>query len=165
MENARGSLIEDKQSIYAGSACLSITPTVGSLLVGLLYEWINTGVRVPLEANALYLENGTVSVMLIPCDFLFVGTEFNSEAIRETAKKIGMSAEKISISVTCTHNGPYTRSLFSEAWGAMEAHIEFNRRIYWNNRTASIYENNKNPDFLGLAGSDDAVMRYWLLKI
>jgi neutral ceramidase len=102
-------------SLRAGVAVRDISPRKPLFLAG--YPHVartSTGVHDPLLASALYLCDGTTSLLLIGVDILFVtaqSTEFCRAAIYRAT---GVPPANILISATHTHSGPLTNAVL--AW-------------------------------------------------
>jgi len=100
----------------AGTAIRDITPQDPTFLVGFPHiERISQGVHDPLLASALYLRSGTVEVMLIALDILFIDPPTAGELRRRVSEKTGMPQECVFISCSHTHSGPHTAYVLE--WG------------------------------------------------
>jgi hypothetical protein len=94
-------------SLKAGRAITDITPDKPMFLAGYPHvERISNGTHDPLYASALYLENGTNSLIMIAVDILFLDSKTIYETRKKIAKKTGVKAKNIMISCTHTHSGP-----------------------------------------------------------
>ena len=99
-------------TLRGGAARIEITPPVGKDLTGfLLRENPSIGVRDPLYARALVLDDDDRQVAIISCDLL----GFDRERILEIYDRIhlqtGIAAAHMMVACTHTHGGPATMSL------------------------------------------------------
>lgn len=74
---------------------------------------ISTGVHDPLYATALYLSDGTTSIIVVSVDILFVYHATVRECRRRISEACGVPPENIMISATHTHSGPVTGEILS----------------------------------------------------
>lgn len=90
-----------------GVAQRDITPPPGTPLSGYIRRrGCATGIHDPLGAHFLVLEDGTIRVLLISLDILFLSRAFASRAKLAVAKKTGILKSRILIACTHTHSAP-----------------------------------------------------------
>lgn len=101
-------------SLQAAFATRNITPTQPLFLVGYPHvERTSTGVHDPLLAVALHLQDGADALMMLAVDILFIDPQTAREVRAEVARRTGVPANRILISCTHTHSGPYTIDMLS----------------------------------------------------
>jgi neutral ceramidase len=95
--------------LMAGSAVVDITPKASQFLCGYPHvERYSTGVNDPLLSSALYLSDGTSSVIFVANDIVYV-TKASAHDIRQRiTAQTGIAAQNIMITATHTHSGPIT---------------------------------------------------------
>lgn len=94
-------------SLVAGAATADITPVTSQFLYGYPHvERMSTGVHDPLYAQALYLADGSSSVMFIGTDLIWVPKPSVIKVRKRISEKTGITAEHITISGSHTHSGP-----------------------------------------------------------
>ncbi len=91
----------------AGAATLTINNDIGTLIQGAgnpdqRVEYI----RDPLEANALYLDDGTGKLLFISCDLACLESEQVTGYRRSIAARTGVPAHAVLIGCSHTHSGP-----------------------------------------------------------
>lgn len=91
-----------------GFAQIDITPPLGTLMCGQLFEYRARGVESSLYATAMYLDDGKTRVVLVSCDVLMFTNETVQEIRRQAEKDTNIPADNIIICVTHTHSGPST---------------------------------------------------------
>lgn len=93
---------------------MDITPPVGVELSGGAFGR-STGVRTPLGATSLYLQQGDVCVLLISCDLVGFDVACANEIRRRISGATGVLADAVLLACTHTHNGPATATYRN--WG------------------------------------------------
>ena len=100
--------------LLAGTAVRDISPRKPMFLVGYPHvERISTGIHDPLLASALYLNNGSASVLLVALDILFLDPPTARELRRTIARKTHVPESGVFISCSHTHSGPVTLEMLS----------------------------------------------------
>ncbi len=85
-----------------------ITPPQGLELAGYPhYPRNNTGAHDPLYAACMYLENETDAVAMVTLDLLFFSKKHVAEVRRRVTKACGLAGERVMISCSHTHSGPW----------------------------------------------------------
>ena len=92
--------------LQAGLAEVEITPPIGYRMDGYFTERLSTGVKDPLMAKALVLQQGTTRTALVVCDLLGVPQTLTREVRMRAAARTGIPAENIAVTATHTHTGP-----------------------------------------------------------
>ncbi len=100
--------------LSAGAATRDISPRKPTALFGYPHvERISTGVHDPLLASALYLSNGSESLLIMALDLLFIDPPTARELRATIAERLSIPEEHVFISCTHTHSGPVTINLIS----------------------------------------------------
>ncbi len=92
--------------MLAGAAYIDITPPLGTAIQGASVANCAERVRDPLEANALYLEQGETRLLLINVDVVGLDSAVVAEFRRRLASTTGLAEDAIIIAATHTHTGP-----------------------------------------------------------
>ncbi len=100
----------------AGLAVEDITPPLGYRMSGYFSERLNTGVKDPLLAKALVLQQGPEAVALVFCDLAGISLDVSTRARQRIAKEVGIPVSNVVIAATHSHTGPLY-------FGALRAHF------------------------------------------
>lgn len=92
--------------LLAGSATCLITPPLGLTIQAATHQNKARFVRDELEANALYLTDGTGRVVLVSCDVVCMEPDTVQAILAEAAARSGLAADDIILTCTHTHGGP-----------------------------------------------------------
>jgi len=92
--------------LQAGLAEIEITPPIPYRLDGYFTERLSTGIKDPLKAKALVLQQGSTKTALVVCDLLGVPRSLTAEVRAAAAARTGIPAANIAITATHTHTGP-----------------------------------------------------------
>ena len=105
-----------QQRLMAGAAAVDITPLNyrDVYLAGFEPNRKATGVRDPLFARALYLDDGRTRLALVACDLIGLGF-LAAETIRRFVQDV--QADHVFLCCTHTHSGPDTLGLWGPALG------------------------------------------------
>lgn len=98
--------MEMSNSLIAGAASKVINNKLGTLIQGATVNQTARFIRDDLEANALYLNNGSESMLLVSCDLAGLLPEFISSARKAISRATGIKERNIIIACTHTHSGP-----------------------------------------------------------
>ena len=95
--------------LRAGAARLEITPPPGSDLTGFIARTNpSTGVRDPLYARALVIDDDDHQVALVSCDVLGCDAEFVADARARITFATDIAGPQVLLAGTHTHAGPAT---------------------------------------------------------
>ena len=95
-------------TLKAGMAITDISPEKGEELGGYPhYPRHNTGVHDPLQAAAMYLNNGTEEIALVTLDLLFYSKKHVKEVRERVRQACGIPENHVMISCSHTHSGPW----------------------------------------------------------
>ena len=95
-------------TLKAGMAITDISPEKGEELGGYPhYPRHNTGVHDPLQAAAMYLNNGTEEIALVTLDLLFYSKKHVKEVRERVRQACGIQENHVMISCSHTHSGPW----------------------------------------------------------
>jgi neutral ceramidase len=92
--------------LQAGLAEIEITPPIGYRMDGYFTERLSTGVKDPLMAKALVVQQGDTKAALVVCDLLGVPQTLTREVRARAAARTGIPAANIAVTATHTHTGP-----------------------------------------------------------
>jgi neutral ceramidase len=90
--------------LRAGVARATITPPLGSPLVGFADRGDSSGCHDELTATALVLESGALRLALVACDLLYIRGA--AEMKRAISKAADIPAERVLLTASHTHYGP-----------------------------------------------------------
>ena len=94
--------------LQIGFGEVDITPPVGLKMCGSLQPRIDVGVDNPLMAKTLLASAGGKTVAIVGVDLIGIPKDLADAAIDESVRRTGIDREKIMISCSHTHSGPYT---------------------------------------------------------
>ena len=94
-----------------GTAQVVITPPVGTPLAGYFSPRISRGIHDDLHCRALVLDDGETVLAHATCDLISIRRALVLEARRLVEEAIGIPGERVAISATHIHTGPYTSRL------------------------------------------------------
>ena len=97
---------EDANQLQAGVAVVEITPPVPFRMSGYFNERLSTGVKDPLQAKAVVLQQGNESAALVFCDLIGVPASVTKGARQLASEATGIPAEHIAVAATHSHTGP-----------------------------------------------------------
>jgi len=104
-----------------GFAKSGITPRIGVELAGfgpfLLRR--SVGIRDPLWARAMAVEQGGDRLVVVACDLIGVSPDVTAAVRERVGEASGIPAEAVMVHCTHTHSGPATRCL--AGWGVADA--------------------------------------------
>ena len=92
--------------LEVGLAEIEITPPLGYRIDGYFTERLSTGVKDPLMAKALVVQQGDTKAALVVCDLLGVPQTLTREVRTRAAARTGIPAANIAVTATHTHTGP-----------------------------------------------------------
>ncbi|NLE43812.1 MAG: hypothetical protein GX620_03740 [Chloroflexi bacterium] len=97
-----------KSTLQIGFGEVNITPPVGLAMCGSLQPRTNVGVDDPLMAKTLAARAGDETVAIVGVDLIGIPKALADDAIAEASRRSGVQPDKIMISCSHTHSGPYT---------------------------------------------------------
>ncbi|MCX7705142.1 MAG: hypothetical protein N2115_02645 [bacterium] len=100
--------------ILAGAKTKKINCEIGDSLMGQLYIRKCEYIRDDLEANCLFLSNGTKKIIIISCDLGVLLPNFIEKTKKIIEERTGVPFENIYIFCTHTHTGPNTADLLPD---------------------------------------------------
>ncbi len=100
--------------IFAGAGVKKINCKIGDSLMGQLHIRKCEYIRDDLEANCLFLSDGTKKILFISCDIAVLLPDFVEKVKKKIEQKTGVSSENIYIFCTHTHTGPNTAGLLPD---------------------------------------------------
>jgi hypothetical protein len=98
-----------------GLGKFSITPKLGTRLIGQPEQLESDGKYTDLFARALYLKSIENDILFVSCDLLFLTKEIVDYLRIQIAKETSVKFENIIIHTTHTHAGPAVTPLFNES--------------------------------------------------
>lgn len=156
----------------AGAARTIITPPVGVELSGYGFG-PSVGILDDLQAQALVLENGATTVVIVTADLIGFGAELVAAVRQRIETSLGIPGSHVLLSASHTHSGPATEPM--RQWGVMDAnymalledHLVGLVGVAWRNRQEArigigmgrvdnVSENRRRPD-----GPRDVTVPVW----
>lgn len=94
-------------TLHVGATTTDLTPRDSQFLFGYPHvKRYSTGVHDPLLCAALFLNDGTTSLLLMSVDLIFVSKELSERVARRIAASASIKPEQILIAASHTHSGP-----------------------------------------------------------
>ncbi len=122
-------LAQAAHELQAGVAVVDITPPIPFRMHGYFYERLSTGVKDPLHARAIVLQQGQESAAFVFCDLVGIPSTETLPARKKASEATGIPIEHISITGTHTHTGPQFFMSINDFWHA-EAVAKFGKDPY-----------------------------------
>ncbi len=122
-------LAQAADELRAGVAVVDITPPIPFRMHGYFYERLSTGVKDPLHARAIVLQQGQESAAFVFCDLVGIPSTETLPARKKASEATGIPVEHISITGTHTHTGPQFFMSINDFWHA-EAVAKFGKDPY-----------------------------------
>src|SRR5687767_2466767 len=102
-------------SLKAGAARVDISPEYSMFLTGYPHvPRMSTGIHDPLYATALYLDNGSQTILSLALDLIYLDHRTVGQWREAISHATGVAPHRILVSVTHTHSGPNTADVL--AW-------------------------------------------------
>lgn len=95
-----------------GFAQVDITPPLGSLMCGQLFEYRAQGVESKLFASAMCIDDEQTPILIVSCDVLIIMNDKCAAICAKASEVTGVPADNIMVCTTHTHSGPYTVDVF-----------------------------------------------------
>jgi neutral ceramidase len=112
------------EELKAGVAFVDITAPVPFRMHGYFYERLSTGIKDPLYARAIVLQQGKETAAFVFCDLVGIPFSETAPARKKASKATGIAVEHIAVTGTHTHTGPQFFMALSDYWHdrAVEKH-------------------------------------------
>jgi len=106
------------QNLQAGVARVTITPPIGTFLIGYLdREEGCRDVHDDLCATALVLDDGETRLAIVSCDLLFLHLDMVTAIRQDVENRTGIPRQNVMVAATHTHSGPSVHALSqSDPW-------------------------------------------------
>ena len=92
--------------LRAGVAVVDITPPVPFRMSGYFHERVSTGVKDPLHAKAVVIQQGGEAAALVFCDLIGIPLDVSTRSRQKASDATGIPAEHIAVAATHSHTGP-----------------------------------------------------------
>lgn len=102
-------------ALLVGASSRVINCEIGDGICGQLHHRKCEYIRDNLEANAMYISDGKLSVLIVSLDLIFLERRFVKSATELISSKTKIPAKNILLCCTHTHEGPYTYPLMFDA--------------------------------------------------
>src|SRR5680860_473187 len=89
-----------------GTSTRVINPEIGGWVQGAGVPRQATEIRDNLEANAIYLTNGEVKILMVSCDLVGLEPDYGTQLRETIGVAAGIPPRNVLISSTHTHGGP-----------------------------------------------------------
>jgi len=100
--------------LRAGAARADMTPPAGTPLCGGWWPVAAKGIKTPLQAHALVLDNGAARLAFVGLDLIAIRAKDADAAKARIEKKLGIPRENILASCSHIHDGPYMAPLMGK---------------------------------------------------
>jgi hypothetical protein len=102
--------------LRGGVAVVDITPPIPFRMHGYFYERLSTGVKDPLHARAVVLQQGKEMAAFVFCDLVGIPYAETAPARKKASEATGIPVEHISVTGTHTHTGPQFFMSINDFW-------------------------------------------------
>jgi neutral ceramidase len=102
--------------LQAGVAVVDITPPIPFRMHGYFYERLSTGVKDPLHARAVVLQQGKETAAFVFCDLVGIPYAETAPARKKASEATGIPVDHISVTGTHTHTGPQFFMSINDYW-------------------------------------------------
>ena len=92
--------------LMVGVAVTDITPPVPYRMCGYFSERLSTGIKDPLSAKAVVLQQGDELAALVFCDIIGLPLDVSARVREQASRETGIPAEHIAVAATHSHTGP-----------------------------------------------------------
>src|SRR5215213_3591432 len=112
------------EELKAGVAFVDITAPIPFRMHGYFYERLSTGIKDPLYARAIVLQQGKESAAFVFCDLVGIPYAETAPARKKASEATGIPVEHIAVTGTHTHTGPQFFMSLNDYWHerAVEKH-------------------------------------------
>ena len=100
--------------LRAGAARADMTPPAGTPLCGGWWPVAAKGIKTPLQAHALVLDNGAARLAFVGLDLIAIQGADADAAKARIEKTLGIPRENILVSCSHIHAGPYMAPLMGK---------------------------------------------------
>src|SRR3954454_15794283 len=104
------------EEVKAGVAFVDITAPIPFRMHGYFYERLSTGVKDPLYARAIVLQQGKELAAFVFCDLVGIPFSETAPARKKASEATGIAVEHIAVTGTHTHTGPQFFMALSDYW-------------------------------------------------
>ncbi|MCX7597292.1 MAG: hypothetical protein N2512_00265 [Armatimonadetes bacterium] len=104
---------EETTMLKVGLATVDITPPLGVEIIGYFERRVADDVRDPLEAVAMFVDNGDSQVAIVILDLIMLHRQDVERLRARAAELTGIRPENLLVACTHTHQGPATATLFN----------------------------------------------------
>lgn len=102
--------------LQAGVAVVDITPPIPFRMHGYFFERLSTGVKDPLHARAVVLQQGKETAAFVFCDVVGIPYSVTAPARKKASEATGVPVEHIAVNGTHTHTGPQFFMAINDYW-------------------------------------------------
>jgi hypothetical protein len=102
--------------LKAGVAFVDITAPIPFRMHGYFYERLSTGIKDPLYARAIVLQQGKELAAFVFCDLVGIPYAETAPARKKASEATGIPVEHIAVTATHTHTGPQFFMALSDYW-------------------------------------------------
>src|SRR3954449_8526726 len=102
--------------LKAGVAFVDITAPIPFRMHGYFYERLSTGIKDPLYARAIVLQQGKETAAFVFCDLVGIPFAQTTPARKKASEATGIPVEHIAVTGTHTHTGPQFFMSLNDYW-------------------------------------------------
>lgn len=102
--------------LQAGVAFVDITAPIPFRMHGYFYERLSTGIKDPLFARAIVLQQGKETVAFVFCDLVGIPFAETAPARKKASEATGIPVDHIAVTATHTHTGPQFFMSINDYW-------------------------------------------------
>src|SRR3954452_7642903 len=113
---AAGTLVQAVELLQAGVAMVDITAPIPFRMHGYFYERLSTGIKDPLYARAIVLQQGKELAAFVFCDLVGIPYSETAPARKKASEATGIPVEHIAVTGTHTHTGPQFFMALNDYW-------------------------------------------------
>src|SRR4029078_1416269 len=104
------------EELKAGVAFVDITAPIPFRMHGYFYERLSTGIKDPLHARAIVLQQGQEMAAFVFCDLVGIPYAETAPARKKASELTGIPVEHIAVTGTHTHTGPQFFMSINDYW-------------------------------------------------
>ncbi len=102
--------------LQAGVAFVDITAPIPFRMHGYFYERLSTGIKDPLLARAIVLQQGKETAAFVFCDLVGIPFAETAPARKKASEATGIPVDHIAVTATHTHTGPQFFMSINDYW-------------------------------------------------